>query len=115
MDDTKTKEPNELKMHGNKDIFQERLKQGFTTVSFGTGEWIDDYRIAGVWIFKRPTGKVATLEYHEARSSTGIAIRGVPEQKTYTRRTWQKYAKRHKIKIGAERDLAELLANWDED
>ena len=117
-----------MTMYGNKRIFDKRLKEGYTEVALGSGEWVSapagsEQRIVKLFVFYHPNGKVATYEHPKANHGFGN-IHGQPFEAEYnTKRTligklfgtnsfkdsFENHLKEFKIALGEKGDLAEIV------
>jgi hypothetical protein len=96
-------------LYGNLPIFQERLKEGYTGVSFGQGEWVNNRRIVVIWVFYGPDGKVATYEHHKARTPEGASMRGPSETRIMTETSFVIFAKEWRLKVDPVRHPLEPI------
>jgi hypothetical protein len=110
-----------LGMYGNKDIFKQKLKEGYTEVAFGGGKWNKGYRIVALYVFRKPGKKlfwrfrtssvIATYE-HPKFQLDYYTMHGKPFEARYTERSFKKYTEKHLITISSFTDLATLLSTW---
>ena len=66
----KPEEFSELGLYGRKDIFEKRIKEGYTGIALGGGEWVGDSRIVRICIFYHPDGRIATYEHPKDHDGT---------------------------------------------
>lgn len=52
-----------LGMHGNKGLFEQKLREGYTEYSYGIGESHEPERIVALFAFYHPEGRIATYEH----------------------------------------------------
>lgn len=99
-------------MYGRKDIFEKRLREGYTRVAFGSGNWVNSQRIVSLWVFYHPDGGIATYE-HPKFYDGSYTFRGQPFEEEYNKEGFQKHLKRFQIKLGEKYNLSELVKNWE--
>ena len=103
-----------LAMYGRKDVFENRVREGYTEVAFGGGDWVGEQRIVRLWVFYHPEGKIATYEHPKFMTLDTHTMRGQPFEKEYTEGEFQKHQKQFKLKVGNRRSLAEVVQDWEE-
>lgn len=102
-------------MYGKKDIFEKRVREGYTEVAFGGGDWVGDQRIVSLWAFYHPNGRIATYEHPKSMTLDCHTVRGRPFEAEYTKRKFQKHLQKFKIRLGEGSGLAQLVENWEEE
>lgn len=112
MSKIKPEEFSPMQMYGNKDIFQKMLNEGYTEVALGGGDWVDDYRIVGIFAFFHPNGKIHTFETPKYDDG-GHTMRGTQFEANYTMKGFEKYKENHKIEMETEKQyLKEIVDMW---
>jgi hypothetical protein len=97
-------------LYGNKEIFQKMLKNGYTEVAFGGGEWVDDFRIVGIFVFYHQRKKnVYTYQTPKFVTLDAHTMCGVKFEKKYRIKQFEKYVQKMKISIGPKTDLKKVL------
>ena len=117
-----------LEMYGNKEIFEKRLKEGYTEISFGAGQLVGDKRIVRLWVFYHPDGEIATYE-HPKSDDGSHTFRGQPFEAEYnTKKTligklfginsfknsFEEYLKKFKITLDKRKSLAQVVESWED-
>ena len=109
----KPEEFSPLKMYGRKDVFEKKLNEGYTEISFGGGDWVGNQRIVKLWVFYHPEGKIATFAH--PKMFDGVTnVRGIPYEAEYTEREFKKHQKKFQLKVGNRADLAKIVSDWEE-
>jgi hypothetical protein len=105
-----------LGMYGQREFFERKRQEGYSKVAFGVGEWVNNQRIAAIFVFYHPTriiGSITTLQ-HPQFDDGCQTIRAKPcEKKYYTKLGFNGFVKSRKIQIGDKQNLVDLLQNWD--
>jgi hypothetical protein len=100
----------DLGMHGNREIFQRRLDEGYTKYAFGSGDWVSDERIVRLFVFFK-ADRIAT--YQHPKKHDGVTnVHGEPFEAEYTAEEFEVYKDAWSITVGQEKDLSGLLAVW---
>jgi hypothetical protein len=108
----KPEESHLIEAYGKKDIFEKRLKEGYTEVSFGTGPWVKNQRIVNLFVFYHPNGNIATYEQPKF-SNEGQTVRGTPHEEKYSQKEFNKLKERWNLKVKENRhSLKEILDEW---
>ena len=105
-----------LGMYGKKDIFEKRVREGYTEVAFGRGEWcpgtLVNFRIVGLWSFYHTDGRIATYE-HPKQEFDSHTSHGKPFEAEYTPQEFQDYIKRLRIQLSSKSSLKDLVDQWE--
>lgn len=111
-----------LRVQEDKEVFERKLKEGYTEVCFGFGEdWIGDRKVLGLYAFYHPNGRISAYEYPKIKENvTGFR----PIEFEYnTRKTllgkllginlfensFKDHVKEFKIILDERKNLAELV------
>ena len=108
----KPEEFSRLGMYGRKDIFERRLNESYSEVAFGGGDWVNNQKIVGLFVFYHPNGKIATLE-HPKFDDGYHTIRGQPYEAEYNNKKFEKHLKKFQLKVGTKTDLAKIVNQWE--
>jgi len=102
-----------LNLYGNRDVFQRMKNKGYSKVSFGRGEWIDDERIIAIFLFHNSdSGLFATYQYPKYRRF-GKEIYGEPFVAVYSKDKFKDYLKDKRILIiSKSENLKKILEKW---
>jgi hypothetical protein len=102
-----------LKIYGDKDIFEKRLKEGYDKVSFGRGKLVNNEIICAVWVFYN-TDKIATYEHPKSLNlSKSSPCRGKPYEREYSKTEFEEYMKNKKIILSKKMNLEEVVKGWE--
>ncbi|MBI5397931.1 hypothetical protein HZB03_00575 [Candidatus Woesearchaeota archaeon] len=112
--------PSALRKYGRPDVFRKRLGEGFTKVAAGTGPFVDARRIARIWAFYHPQGRVVTMELPELLCSSETRYcapffshetrHGVPFIEEYDSVEFQEYKRDHRILLAEPRSLEQVVS-----
>lgn len=105
-----------LEMYGKKYVFAKRLKEGYTRVALGDGDWVDGNKIVAIWAFydhDDSEGMIATYE-HPKFTHEKDTIHGQPFEALYTKYQLGEYLKKFKIKLGKKMGLAAIVKEWED-
>ena len=102
-----------LGLYGRKDAFEKRVRDGYTEVAYGGGDWVGNQRIVRLWAFYHPDGSIATYEHPKGMTPDMHTIRGQPFEAEYTEREFQEHLENFRIKIGPKTGLKKLVENWE--
>ena len=98
-------------LYGNREVFQQRLNEGFTELAFASGPEVNGLRIVAAFVFYHPDGRVATFE-HIKDYTMGTSVRGV-DQNSYTEQTFAELVQKQRLEVGKKFPLRELLKDWE--
>ncbi len=99
----------------NPEVLKKRAEEGFTHINFGGGEWVEDFRIVRLFVFYHPDGRIATYEHPKGMTHDGYTMRGKPFEKIYTKKEFEDYTKRFKIRLRPEVDRIEKILEAERD
>lgn len=101
-------------MTGNSSIYEKNYRDGFTQIAYGTGPWVGDKKIAGIFVFFKPgSPQVRTVEEWR-ENDKGVKKCSVREGVYH-----QVIFETHMEKMGvlaftSKRDLEATLRTWYE-
>ena len=102
-------------LNGRKDVFEKRLREGYTGIAFGNGDWVGSERSVILWVFYHPDGRIATYEPLRLKRINGFTMPGTEVEIEHTEESFREYVKRRRIKIGERTSLAEFFVRWEND
>jgi hypothetical protein len=97
-------------MYGNHRVFTQHAKNGCREVQFGTGPWVGENRMVGIFLFHFPKGVIKSYETWKSREF-GSTHRGTSEN-TYSRKYLGDLVKKWKLCVGDRVLLADILKKW---
>jgi len=105
----KTEDISLFALNGRKDIFDRRIKEGYTEVALCSGGWIGNQRLAIVWVFYHPDGRLAVYERLKLKRINGSEIPVVGNEMECSEEEFRRYAEKYKIRIGAKTKLTDFF------
>ena len=101
-----------LAMYGSREVSEKRLREGYVEIAFGSGEWVNDFRIVRLWVFFHPNGNIATYEHPKLMEPSMRTYHGAPFEAQYSERQFDAYKQKHQITVGRKWSLGEILERW---
>jgi hypothetical protein len=102
-----------LKIYGDRDVFEKRLKEGYEQVAFGRGKLVGKEIISATWVFYN-SYKIATYEFPKfVRSKNFLPCKGEPCEKVFLNEEFEEYRKNKKITLTKKMDLGNIIRKWD--
>lgn len=108
-----------LELYGreDKDVFERRVREGYTEVAFGDWNCIYNQLSVRLWAFYHPDGRIVTYEHLVIgdRLSGGVtySVTGKQFEAEYNEKELQKHLNEFQVKrLSAKSGLAEVVENW---
>lgn len=101
-------------LYGEQNIFQEKLKEGYTELSFGRGSYISvgnsEEKITRMWAFYHPDGRISTHQIPKFITPPDpFSCRGPAFEREYSQNEFEQYIKDKKLTISNKVSLAGIL------
>jgi len=104
-----------LGLYGNRDLFFEKIKEGYTQFAFGTGPEINAVRIVGMFVLFPPSESEKTIIVEgTTKDYNGYASVRCRLSGEYTTKEFENFIREKRVKLSKKMDLQELMSDWDE-
>ena len=103
-------------LYGEENLFQKKLKEGYTELSFARGTYIynGDYgeKITRMWAFYHPDGRISTHQIPKSKNGIdGFPCRGNPFDMEYSQDEFKKYIEDKKLIVSDRSGLVDMISN----